>query len=51
MPILPVYLSACPSVRLKLPLECQDAVDEAPRKEEKWETDTRMIIDFLWLGM
>ncbi|CAE7518747.1 PP5, partial [Symbiodinium pilosum] len=24
------------------------AVDEAPRQEEKWETDTRMIIDFLW---
>lgn len=24
------------------------AVDDAPRTEEKWETDTRMIIDFLW---
>lgn len=24
------------------------AVDESPRNEEKWETDTRMIIDFLW---
>lgn len=24
------------------------AVDDAPRKEEKWESDQRMIIDFLW---
>eukprot|EP00931_Biecheleriopsis_adriatica_P101179 TRINITY_DN76382_c0_g1_i1.p1 TRINITY_DN76382_c0_g1~~TRINITY_DN76382_c0_g1_i1.p1 ORF type:complete len:686 (+),score=163.21 TRINITY_DN76382_c0_g1_i1:51-2108(+) len=24
------------------------AVDEAPRQEEKWETDSRMIVDFLW---
>ena len=25
-----------------------EAVDDAPRPEEKWETDSRMIIDFLW---
>jgi diadenosine tetraphosphatase ApaH/serine/threonine PP2A family protein phosphatase len=24
------------------------AVDASPRQEEKWETDSRMIIDFLW---
>jgi len=24
------------------------AVDDAPKNEEKWETDTRMIVDFLW---
>mmetsp|Transcript_152853 Transcript_152853/g.488360 ORF Transcript_152853/g.488360 Transcript_152853/m.488360 type:complete len:718 (+) Transcript_152853:25-2178(+) len=24
------------------------AVDDSPRQEEKYETDTRMIIDFLW---
>ena len=30
------------------PNSYKEAVDSAPRKEEKWETDSRMIIDFLW---
>jgi len=30
------------------PASYKTAVDEAPRQEEKWETDTRMIIDCLW---
>ena len=30
------------------PNSYKEAVDSAPRTEEKWETDSRMIIDFLW---
>jgi len=30
------------------PASYKAAVDESPRPEEKWETDTRMIVDFLW---
>ncbi|CAK8986952.1 unnamed protein product [Durusdinium trenchii] len=30
------------------PNSYKEAVDSAPRQEQKWETDTRMIIDFLW---
>lgn len=30
------------------PSSYKAAVDDAPREEEKWETDTRMMIDFLW---
>ena len=30
------------------PNSYKEAVDNAPRQEEKWETDSRMIIDFLW---
>eukprot|EP00437_Effrenium_voratum_P003494 CAMPEP_0181426794 /NCGR_PEP_ID=MMETSP1110-20121109/15842_1 /TAXON_ID=174948 /ORGANISM="Symbiodinium sp., Strain CCMP421" /LENGTH=692 /DNA_ID=CAMNT_0023549991 /DNA_START=24 /DNA_END=2102 /DNA_ORIENTATION=- len=30
------------------PNSYKEAVDDAPRPEEKWETDSRMIIDFLW---
>jgi len=30
------------------PTSYKGAVDDAPRTEEKWETDSRMIIDFLW---
>jgi len=53
---VPVNLKACTLAEIATvdryteltPNSYKDAVDEAPRNEEKWETDTRMIIDFLW---
>lgn len=53
---VPVNLQACTLAEIAsvdrytelTPNSYKDAVDDAPRKEEKWETDTRMIIDFLW---
>ncbi|CAE7481466.1 PAPP5 [Symbiodinium natans] len=53
---VPVNLKACTLAEIATvdryteltPNSYKDAVDDAPRQEEKWETDTRMIIDFLW---
>jgi len=53
---VPVNAKACTLAEIRAvdryteltPTSYKGAVDDAPRQEEKWETDSRMIIDFLW---